>query len=294
MWPSSALRLLDVGPKHEAGAVYVFVRSTDGRWTPQARLTALDGVAQDYFGRAVDVSGDTILVGAPYHDVAGKDGAGAVYVFKRSGGSWVQQDKLIAADASARAGFGAALAIDGDTLVVGSPWHDRPGRLEAGAAYVFTRSGDTWRQQAELLAADGAAADYLGDSVDIQQDLALVGAPSRDYGLRVDAGGAYMFERSGTVWTQQDVLVAVNGSEKSYFGHAVAVAGHTALVGAPAASARAPPKPAQSTCSGAPRWGPPETGPNRPSWSPGTRPPKRGSATRSRWTTRATIAASSR
>ena len=111
-----------------------------------------------------------------------------------------------------------------------------PGKPSAGAAYVFTRSGDSWRQQARLLADDAKTADYLGQAVAVSGGLVLLGAPYRDNGARVSAGAAYAFTRSGATWTQQAVIVARDGSDHDYFGSAVAVSGVTAIVGAPEAT----------------------------------------------------------
>ncbi len=227
---------LDVGMRQEAGAAYIFARARDGSWTATARLTAPDGGDFDFFGQAVALFGDTAVVGAPSHDVAGRPEAGAVYVFKLLGGSWVQQAKLVAADGATRSYFGRAVAIEDDTIVVGSPWREVGGDAAAGAAYVFTRSGDVWSQQARLVAADGAVEDCLGDAVAVSGDLALLGAPNRDNGARVDAGAAYSFTRAGAVWTQQALITARDGSDADNFGDAVAVSGVMAVVGAPGAS----------------------------------------------------------
>src|SRR6266540_2518832 len=103
----------DAGP--DAGSAYVFVRSGTG-WSQQAKLTASDAASGDRFGDAVGISGDTAVVGAQFGDTI----AGSAYVFVRSGTSWSQQAKLTASDAAAFDFFGAAVAISGDTVVVGA------------------------------------------------------------------------------------------------------------------------------------------------------------------------------
>ena len=103
---------------------------------------------------------------------------------------------------------------------------------DQGSAYVFTRSGTTWTQQAKLTASDGAADDYFGYSVALSGDTALVGAYWDDVGANYDQGSAYVFTRSGTTWTQQAKLTASDGAAGDHFGHSVALSGDTALVGA--------------------------------------------------------------
>jgi hypothetical protein len=199
----------------------------------QSRLTAADGAAGDIFGYSVAVSGDTALVGAPWHDGAGVDGSGAAYVFIWSGGSWTLQTELTAADAGASDGLGDSVALSGDTALVGAPYHNVSGKSDAGAAYVFVRSGAGWVREARLIAADGAAGDIFGDSVALSGDKALVGATAHDVDGRADAGAAYVFVRVGGSWTQQDRLTAEAPAAADNFGRCVALFGTTALVGAP-------------------------------------------------------------
>lgn len=127
------------GGKRNAGAVYVFVRNGAG-FGRQAILTASDGAAGDRFGASVALKGDTALVGAD-HD--SKRDAGAAYVFVRKGRTWSETQKLTASDGDERDGFGGDVALSGNTAVVGASLTDLRGKDTVGAAYVFTRSGDT-------------------------------------------------------------------------------------------------------------------------------------------------------
>jgi nucleoside-specific outer membrane channel protein Tsx len=145
-------------------------------------------------------------------------------VFVSSGSTWSEQAELTAADGAAGDDFGDSVAIAGSTAVVGAPFHNS----DAGAAYVFTQSGSTWSQQAELTAADGAAGDDFGASVAIAGSSAVVGA----YGSNSSAGAAYVFVRSGGSWSPQAGLSAADGAAGDDFGHSVAIAGSTAMVGA--------------------------------------------------------------
>jgi|GEM_PF-863512 len=203
----------------------------------QAKLTAGDAAASDYLGYSVAIDGETALVGAPSADSGVLEAAGAAYVFTRSGVTWTQQAKLIA-DAPVEYGrFGASVALDGDTALIGmgsggikaSP---EPGFVAVGAAYVFTRSGATWTQQAKLSGGDTVDAYGFGASVALDGDTALIGASLAESGGEVYAGAAYVFTRSGATWTQQARLTAGVPVEFGRFGAAVALDGDSALISA--------------------------------------------------------------
>jgi predicted amidohydrolase len=214
-----------------AGSAYVFVRS-GGVWTEQAKLIASDAAASDYFGVSVSIFGDTAAIGAFGDDLTGGTNAGSAYVFTRSGGAWTQQAKLTASDAAAFDSFGASVSVFGDTVIVGAYEDDHAGGTNAGSAYVFVRSGGTWTQQTKLTASDAAASDVFGRSVSISGDKAVVGAYGDDQGSGAYAGSAYLFVRSGTVWSQQSKLTASDAAASDVFGVSVGISGDRAAVGA--------------------------------------------------------------
>ena len=211
-----------------AGAAYVFTKS-GSTWTQQAKLLPSDPQSSDNFGKSVAISGDTIVVGTPNKSNSLSYG-GAIYIFTRSGTTWTQQAKLQSSDLQAYDNFGYAVAIDGDTVVTGAIAKDTAGS-DAGAAYVFTRSGTSWTQQAKLLASDAPntanAYDYLGISVAIDGDTVVAGAYGADA-----RGAAYVYTRSGTIWTEQAKLVSSDIANSDNFGISVGVSGNTAIVGA--------------------------------------------------------------
>jgi hypothetical protein len=213
-----------VGGQALQGAAYIFTNS-NGIWTQQGELIAGDGTSGDEFGASVALYGDTALVGAPFHTVNGNSGQGVVYVFARSGTTWSQQAILTAGTSLDE--FGSSVALSGDTALVGALGSTVGGNSSRGAAYVFTRSGTSWTQQQQLTAGDGGASDYLGSSVALDGDTALIGAPSHNL-----EGAAYVFARSGTSWGQQGELTAADGALGSDFGCSVALSGDSALVGA--------------------------------------------------------------
>ncbi len=253
----------------DSGAVYVFVRSGT-TWTQQAYLkpNAFGASKDKWFGYAVGISGDTIVVGAPFEDSSTlginstpnelADNAGAVYVFTRTGTAWSQQAYIKPqAVGTTQAGdsFGWAVAISGNTIAVGAPIEDGSAtnpidetQQDSGAAYVFTRTGTTWTQQAYFKAIGGGtiAGDLYGWSVGLHGDTLIVGAPfegSSTLGVNSTAneaaplaGAAYVYTRAPNGWSQQAYLkpAAVGTTQAGdRFGWAVAVYGDTAVVGAP-------------------------------------------------------------
>jgi len=256
---------------HQAGAAYVFVRNGT-TWSQQAYLKASNTDAVDEFGYSVAVSANTIVVGARYESsvARGINGdqndnsacfAGAAYVFVRNGTTWTQQAYLKASNTVAKsscgivnAQFGSAVAISGDTIIVGALAEDSNatginGNEEdhsafgSGAAYIFARSGTTWSQQAYVKASNTDIFDSFGASVAVSGDIAVVGAfdeSSNATGVNGDqndnsaaqAGAAYVFVRNATTWSQQAYLKASNTNAGDMFAGPVAVAGDTVVVGA--------------------------------------------------------------
>lgn len=274
-----------------AGAVYVYERD-DGAWVQQARLTAKDPHAGDVFGTSVDIDRDTIVVGAPGWDYIDDDdelneSIGAVYVFVREGDEWVQQDRVTAGDWGEDDAFGVAVALDGDRLAVGaegkdvgllidagkvytyhrifSDWYgkhsftspsptltgsfgsalDMDGsRLvvgassenEAGAAYLYYRTGGTWEKEAVLDPDDNRDGDAFGKSVAINDDKVVVGAPFADpdlgTGRVTNAGAAYVYHKKGSLWKQEQKLVLEDGAVFDHFGRSVSVNHSFVAVGA--------------------------------------------------------------
>ncbi len=170
------------------GSVYVFTRS-GATWTQKTKLLAPDGALVDKFGNSVVLAGDTALIGAVWDDDNGYN-SGSVYVFTRSGIIWTYQQKLLASDGTEYDEFGFSVSLSGNTALIGAVRDDD----FKGSAYVFTRSGTTWSQQAKLIASDGAAVDCFGRRVSLDNDIALIGAPSDDDN-GAQSGSAYIFEQ---------------------------------------------------------------------------------------------------
>ena len=207
------------------GAAYVFTGSGIDL-DPAAKLVASDARRQRSEIGAAAIAGDTVVVGAWFNNDSGIR-SGAAYVFTRSGTVWTQQAKLLASDRGSDDGFGYRVAIAADTAVIGAVYGD----TYRGAAYVFTRSGTSWTQQAKLVAGDRATYDGFGDGVAISGDTAVIAAYQSD-AKGSDSGAAYVFTRSGTTWMQQAKLTASDGASGDFFGTWVTIDGDTSLIGA--------------------------------------------------------------
>ncbi len=138
--------------------------------------------------------------------------------------------KLLADDATFSDLFGFAVAIDGDTAIVGA-YGDTPNGFSSGSAYIMTNNGGTWTQQAKIVPADGGLDQWFGHSVSISGDTVLIGA-RRDDDNGVLSGSAYIYTNDGGVWTQQAKLLADDGAIGDDFGYTVSISGDTALIGA--------------------------------------------------------------
>ncbi|MCA8962347.1 MAG: FG-GAP repeat protein, partial [Planctomycetes bacterium] len=173
----------------EAGAAYIF-RHDGTRWVEEAKLLADDGVADDFFGRWVDIEGDTAVVGC-VHAGEVAEGAGAVYLFRRVGPTWIQEQKLLPAAPAVNSLFGYSVAISNGFLAIGEAWDDDLGD-RAGSVSIYRDNGGLWLLETKLLASDGQPIDYLGGDLAFGDGFLVVGAlGDDDFGDR--SGAAYVF-----------------------------------------------------------------------------------------------------
>jgi hypothetical protein len=242
------------------GGVIAFLRQGHS-WSQQAILSPFSGEPDDSFGWSLAISGDTIVVTAPFEDsnATGVNGnrqdnsatdSGAAYVFERTGTAWSEVAYLKASIPRPNLNFGGtysggtgnSVAISGDTIVVGAALDSTRGS-GAGAAYVFVRGQTGWTQQAILYASNAGSGDRFGGTVAVSGDTIVAGAQyesSAATGVNGNqfsnsaqfAGAAYVFVRNGTTWTQQAYLKASNTEIYDYFGSAVAISGDTIAIGA--------------------------------------------------------------
>jgi len=193
------------------------------------KILPLDGAGGEKFGISAAHSGFFAIVGTPFDDDMG-DWSGSAYVFQRIGQDWVQAEKLFASDADEDDRFGFSVAIAGEYAAVGSRYNQDLG-YGTGAVYVYKHVGNDWIETDKLLPLDASPNDLYGNAIDMTEDYMVVGA-HLDTDLGFSAGAAYVYERSGTNWTEVQKLTASDGNFDDRFGFDVSVAGNTILVGA--------------------------------------------------------------
>lgn len=228
---------LQDGLTPKSGAAYIFQKSGN-QWVEQVKLVADDGQPDDWFGSSAAISGDTVVVGAPNATTVDGIVAGAAYVFRRVGNTWIQEAKLVPNDPSEfdDFGFDQGVSISGDTIVVGA---DRAVTLGVGqlgftlgAAYVFTRNGSTWTQSARLIHPEGDFASDFGGSVSISNSTIVVGADFSTADGIAAAGAAYVYRLQNGQWLNEAKLVASDPRAISFFGASTAISNNTIAIGA--------------------------------------------------------------
>ena len=257
----------DINGHLDQGVAYIFFRS-GGVWTQQAKISASNGKASDYFGYSVAIDGDYVVVGAPFRDVPVNapffpppvnDDQGTVYVYKRTGTSWNQQSILVIADGAMGDRFGTSVSISGSNLVAGAPFADYispdtqilPSQIKAGVAYVFNSNGTGWTLQVNLAGGLeyinrpgwGWVSDYgeMGTSVSISGNTIIAGAPNaRPYSNDFTRDGViFIYHLVNGIWQQENdgynysfvQLGDGNGGSRGGYSVSEGTAGY--IIGAP-------------------------------------------------------------
>ena len=202
------------------GAAYVF-REQGGVWIEEQKLIGSDIGSGDWFGRTLSIDGELIVVGANLHNDAGSD-SGAAYVFHEAGGVWTEEAKLVASDAASGDWFGNSVSVDGDVILVGSPFDG-----SSGSAYIFRYNGAVWNEEQKLTGSNAVAGALFGARVWLDGEVALVGAYSGS-----SPGFAYVFRFNGVEWVEEQKLAASDGASGDYFGITVFVSGDDAAISA--------------------------------------------------------------
>ena len=235
---------LDRDQGFRSGAVYIFDRNEGGinNWGRVTKFSGLDTDNSDYFGRSIDLSGDTLVVGASIADPLGA-ASGAAYVFDRNEGGanqWGQVKKLTGSTQAAGDRFGQSVSIDGNSIAVGAFRNDTGG-TDTGAVYIFTRNrGGTnnWGELKAITAPDAAAQDFFGYSVSISGNRVAVGAPLVDTNGQNQIGAVYIMDRNlggNNNWGQLAKLQSENGERGDRLGWSVDFNGSQIVTGAPQA-----------------------------------------------------------
>jgi hypothetical protein len=218
-----------VGTTQYKGAAYVYVRSGTN-WIRQTKLHDLESVGSTGYGLSVSITGDFILVGAPYSKVK-EVTQGAAFFYVRNGGSWTPHAKLTAEDGGNGDNFGISVCISGSYAIVGASNAQIGTNVKQGGAYVFARSGSNWYLHKKLTMQDGRANDFLGSSVSLSGDYAMVAAVGRDENSTDDSGIVYIFRRSGNTWSSGFKLNDPAPEKGRRFGICTSIAGDYAMVG---------------------------------------------------------------
>jgi hypothetical protein len=209
------------------GAAYIF-SLVGGHWTETQRLQASDRAAGSAFGAAVALDGDIVAVGALGNDQGTKIDAGAVYLYSGAGPNWSETIKLSPDELVENNLFGASVALSGKTLLAGA-WNADGSANEA--AYVFTRTGNTWTQQDKLTAPDDPGEINFGAAVALAGDIALVGAPG-DFQRAEQTGAVYVYTRDDDTWSFAEKLEPDDGEPGDNFGCAIDIDGQQAVIAA--------------------------------------------------------------
>lgn len=228
------------GSGHDLGAAYIYEnnQSGDNQWDFIKKIAASDGAMDDDFGVSVAINGDTIIVGSPMKNEDGEK-RGAVYVFQRNLGgtnNWGEMTKLTASDAEDYDIFGAAVAINGDIIVVGAPQKNGTG-IDRGEAYIFKQNmggADNWGELAKLIASNPDDNALFGASVSVFDATIVVGA-FLENGTGLDNGAAYIFEQDDPnldVWEEAARLISSDNDFQDYFGRSVAIFEDNVVIGA--------------------------------------------------------------
>ena len=212
----------------DSGSVYVYVRVKD-KWVEEQKFTPRDAEGGDIFGSAVAIDGDHAIIGALWDDDKGNR-SGSVYVYKRVRKVWTQEAKLVASDGARNAEFGFSVDLSGKYAIIGAYGHNKG----TGAAYVFVRNGDKWKEEAKLTASDGQPKDDFGISVSINGTTGNIGALVGSYrhdGKGSNSGAVYSFLRKGGTWVERAKVTASDVEAGERFGVSVSLSANHAITG---------------------------------------------------------------
>jgi hypothetical protein len=212
------------GNDNKKGAAYIFKRD-DSTWTQHAKLTASDGEIDNRFGHSVSIDCDYVVIGAYLDDDNGWE-SGSVYIFKRYGNVWIQEQKLTASDGESEDIFGTSVSIDEDYVVIGAPGANN----HLGTAYIFKCNDSIWVEEAILTVSDSDIGFCF--SVSIDGKYVVIGDFYGNSEFTNRCGSAYIFKRDDSTWTQHAKLTASDGEEYDWFGISVCIDGKQVIVGA--------------------------------------------------------------
>ena len=229
------LAAVGAGAAGTPGAVYLFQRAGTHWGQIQKLEPSPPGMIDGALGDSLALDGDRMAAGAPRDSTAGPSGAGAVYVYHRTGSAWTEEAKLHASSPGPARHLGRAVVLEGDTLAAGAPFASGTG----GTVHVFDRNGTQWTETQVLQAPAGAPGDNFGEAISLSGDTLAVGAYWTD-ATYVDQGLVHVYVRSAGTWSLQQTIAASDPVAGDRFGFSVALDRDLLLVGAPEEEYAAP------------------------------------------------------
>ncbi len=217
----------------EHGVAYIF--DYDGSTWIETQLIFPDGInADNRFGSAVSLQDNRAVIADKFNRVNGLFQTGAVYVYELNNGVWSLTQKLIASDAGSGDKFGSSVSLSGDRILIGATDYDSVNNGSgSGAAYIFDFDGSLWQESTILTATAGSSGDALGNAVSLDGNQALVAARNFDDNNNgINTGAAYLFELSGSTWSQTHQFLASDGIDNDDFGSDVSISAGRVLIGA--------------------------------------------------------------
>lgn len=200
----------------------------------EGKLTAFDGMADDYYGQSVSLSNNRAVVGAAFHDLTVNEipinNAGAVYYYEFENNNWVFKQKITASDPEINDQFGDEVSLFGNQLMVGSLRNDEV-RADGGAVYVYEFVNSSWVETQKLTASDAAHGDWFGQTITINQDTAMISATGDD-DLGNRSGKIYVFNYDGQNWVEVQQLTASNGTDNTRLGASISLSDNRMVAGA--------------------------------------------------------------
>ncbi len=228
--------------KLNSGAAYVFEIDSTGAWIESQKMVTADRDWEDYFGHAVAIKDNYILIGALGEDHINNSSidllnAGAVYAFEKdNSGFWVEQQKMIASDHAANNQYGNSIALDGNVAIIGSFSH-KNSNIPQGATYILMKdSTGQWTEHQQIIPVDIAANDQFGWDVDIANDIIVVGSNhhgQNELGSNFisQSGAAYIYKKNETnIWEQFKKITPLDRADNDQFGNSVAIDGENIIV----------------------------------------------------------------
>jgi hypothetical protein len=221
----------DVGANVNQGSASIYQLS-GGTWVLMNKITDATGVANNFFGSSVSISGNYAIAGTPLDDIAANTDQGSVSIYQYNGTNWVLMQKITDATGAANDLFGASVSISGNNAIVGANRDDFVANTDQGSSSIYQYNGTNWVLMQKITDVIGAAGDQFGISVSISGNYVIVGASQDDVGANIDQGSASIYQLSGGIWVLMQKITDANGAVFDFFGISVSISGNYAIVGA--------------------------------------------------------------